>query len=353
MKIFKREDGKWVFDFTLKGKRYKRVINSVGEAKEAMATLQNDVYRERYGFGRKKPEVLFEAHADEFLKLYSKQNKKSWMSDETSLSHLKEFFKGKHLSEITPDLIEKYKLKRAADGVSPATINRELACLKTLFVKAVEWEKADADPARKVKKLREAKPRERILTPEEMKRLLIAASPELRPVLVIALNTGMRRGEILGLRWKDVDFVKGFVLIGDSKSGKSRRIPMNALVFETLHEMNRKREFVFENPDTRTAVKDVKTAFKGACRRAEIKGVRFHDLRHTAFTIMSDAGVDIVTISKIAGHSSIQMTIRYCHSTPENMKRAVDKLGEVFDETRKPPVSVEIGRPVSYLKRDN
>jgi integrase len=287
MKIFKRADGKWVFDFTVRGKRYKRVLDSMGQAKEAMATLQNDLYRERYGFGKKKPEVLFETHADEFLKLYSKQNKRSWMSDETSLGHLKEFFKGKHLSAITPDLIEKYKLKRAADGVSPATVNRELACLKTLFVKAVEWEKADADRARKVKKLCEPKPRERILTVEEMKRLLDAASPDLRPVLIIALNTGMRRGEILGLRWKDIDFVKGFILIGDSKSGRSRKVPMNGLIFETLRAMNRDQEFVFENPETRTNIKDVKTAFKGACARAKknpedendkgIEGLRFHD----------------------------------------------------------------------------
>jgi integrase len=364
MKIFKRTDGKWTFDFTRAGKRYKRVIGSSKcEALEAMEALKTDLVRERYGFGRKKPEVLFETHADEFLKLYSKQNKRSWMSDETSLSHLKEFFKGKHLSDITPDLIEKYKLKRAADGVSPATINRELACLKTLFVKAVEWGKTDADPARKVKKLREPKPRERILTVEEMKRLLDTASPELRPVLIIALNTGMRRGEILGLRWKDIDFVKGFILIADSKSGRSRKVPMNGLVFETLRAMNREREFVFENPETRTNIKDVKTAFKGACARAKknpkdendkgIEGLRFHDLRHTAASRMIELGADLVTVSKILGHASIGMTMRYCHPTTENIRLAVGKLGEVFGETRKPPVSVEIRRPASYLKTDN
>jgi len=353
MKIIKRDDGKWVFDFTLRGKRHKRVINSKAEAEEALTAQKNDIYRERYGFGRKKPEVLFEAHADEFLELYSKQNKRSWTRDETSLNHLKEFFKGKRLSEITPDLIEKYRLKRRADGMKPATVNRERSCLVTCLQKAIEWERLEKNPALMVKKFREANAKERILTVDEMKRLLDAASPELRPVLVIGLNSAMRRGEILGLRWKDVDFVKGFILIGDSKSGKSRRIPMNALVFETLHEMNRKREFVFENPDTRTAVKDVKTAFKGACRRAEIKGVRFHDLRHTAASRMIELGADIVSVKEILGHASIQMTMRYCHPTDESKRRALAKLGEIFDETRKAPVSAEISRPVSYLKRDN
>lgn len=364
MKIFKRADDKWVFDFTLRGKRYKRVIgSSKREAEEAMAALKVDVIRERYGFGRKKPEVLFETHADEFLKLYSKQNKRSWMRDEISLAHLKEFFHGKRLSEITPDLIEKYKLKRRADGLKPGTVNRERSCLVTCLQKAIEWQRLEKNPATMVKKFREVNAKERILTIEEMKRLLDAASPELRPVLIIALNTGMRRGEILGLRWKDIDFVKGFILIGNSKSGKPRTIPMNAVVFETLHEMNREREFVFENPGTRTAVKDVKTAFKGACWRAKknpkdendkgIEGLRFHDLRHTAASRMIELGADIVSVKEILGHATIQMTMRYCHPTDESKRRAVGKLGEVFKETRKEPVSVEIRRPASYLKRDN
>jgi len=164
----------------------------------------------------------------------------------------------------------------------------------------------------------------------------IETSEELRPALIVALNTGMRKNEILSLRWRDVDFVKGFIHIADSKSGRSRDIPMNGLVFETLHAMARQREFVFENRETRTRIMDVKTAFHGACRRAEIKGVRFHDLRHTAASRMVEAGIDLVTVSKILGHSSIQMTMRYAHPTPENMRLAVRKLGEFFEKSGKP-----------------
>lgn len=352
--FFKDPKGRWRIDFRCKGRRVRQIVGpSKRQAEERLTKIKADILRDPYDFGRKKPEVLFETHADEFLELYSKQNKRSWTRDEISLDHLKEFFKEKHLSEITPELIEKYKLKRTADGVSPATVNRELACLKTLFVKAIEWEKAERNPAAKIKKLRESKPRERILTVEEMRRLLKVASPEIRPVLIIALNTGMRRGEILGLRWRDVDFVKGFILIEDSKSGRSRKVPMNGLVFETLQAMNREREFVFENPDTRTAVKDVKTAFKGACRRAEIKGIRFHDLRHTAASRMIEAGADLVTVSKILGHATIQMTMRYCHSTPENMRRAVEKLSEVFKESGHKEDTIIIRPPVIHLKTYN
>lgn len=311
MNISKNKNGNWKIDFRCKGRRITRIIGpSKREAEAIAATLKADILRDPYGFGRKKPEVLFEDHAKEFLELYSKQNKRSWQRDEISLAHLTEFFKGKYLSEITPESIEKYRAKRKADGLSPATINRELACLKTLFNKAIEWEKAERNPAAKVKKFREPNTMERILTPDESDRLLNSASPVLRSVLLLALNTAMRSGEIKHLRWRDVDFVKGFILIEDSKSGRSRKIPMSGPVFDMLHEMSRNREFVFENPKTQTCYTSFKTAFEGACRREEIKGVRFHDTRHTAISRMIEAGVDLVTVSKIAGHSDIRMTMR-------------------------------------------
>jgi len=350
LKISKDVKGRWRIDFRCKGRRIIRVIGaSKREAEAEIVRLKGEILRDPHGFGKKAPEVLFEDHAKEFLELYSKQNKRSWARDEISLDHLKEFFKGKYLSEITAEQVERYKAKRRADLVrpeaeekpgvdpkliSPSTINRELACLKTCLNQAVEWEKLDRNPAGKVKKFREPNAKERILTGEEAKRLLDEASDELRPVLIVALNTGMRKNEILSLRWKDVDFIKGFIHIADSKSGRSRNIPMNGLVFETLHAMDRQREFVFENPETKARILDVKTAFKGACRRAEIKGLRFHDLRHTAASRMVEAGIDLVTVSKILGHASIQMTMRYAHPTLENMRLAVERLGEILDPTR-------------------
>ena len=134
----------------------------------------------------------------------------------------------------------------------------------------------------------------------------------------------------MGLRWRDVDFVKGFILIEDSKSGKARKIPMNGLILDLLRDMKGESDFVFPNAETKTHVLDVKTAFRGACRRAGITGLRFHDLRHTAASRMIEAGVDLVTVSRILGHASIQMTMRYAHPTPENMRLAVEKLSDIF-----------------------
>lgn len=370
-KNLKRDSqGRWWIDFRCKGRRIRKLIGaSKREAGERVTQIKADILRDPYGYGQKRPEIYFEDHAKEFLELYSKQNKRSWARDETSLDHLKEFFKGKYLSEISAESIEKYKAKRKADLlparkqkkskneeprlVSPSTINRELACLKTCLNHAVEWEKLDRNPAAKIKKFREPNAKERILTIDEMKRLLAVAGDELRPALIVALNSGMRKSEVLSLRWKDVDFVKGFIHVADSKSGRSRDIPMNGLTFETLYAMDRSGEFVFENPETRTHVLDMKTAFKSACRRAEIKGVRFHDLRHTAASRMVEGGIDLVTVSKILGHASIQMTMRYAHPTPENMRLAVQKLGEVFKESGQKADTVEMRLPAIHLKSFN
>ncbi|MBN2243100.1 MAG: site-specific integrase [Acidobacteria bacterium] len=353
MNIKKDKKGRFKIDFRCRGRRIIRVIgSSKREAEAVAAAIKTDIMRDPYSFGRKKAETMFEDHAREFLQLYSKENKRSWRRDENSLDHLAAFFKGKFLSEIKPEAIEKYRVQRKAAGVSPATINLELACLKTCLSKAVEWEKLDRNPAKAIKKYRLNNGRMRILTAEESRRLIAAASPALRPVLVVALNSGMRRGEILSLRWKDVDFVKGTLLIEDSKSGKSRRVPMNAPTFEALRGIARRpdAEFVFENLETRTHVLDVKTAFHGACRRAGITGVRFHDLRHTALTRMIESGADLVTVSQIAGHSTIQMTMRYVHPSEGTQRAAVEKLAEFFRETGNKAETVVLPRPVIDYK---
>lgn len=330
-KIYKGKDGRWRFDFTCNGRRLRKIVGlSRTEAEEAM--WQEYQKSKRLTFGLKEPikNVCFETFAQDFLRLYAKQNKKSWGRDEISLKHLTAFFKNALLSNITPEAIEQYRVKRKAGDISPATINRELACLKTLFNKAVEWGKIENNPAVHVKKFKENNGRERFLTDDEMNRLVETASLNLKPILTIAMNTGMRKAEILSLQWKSINFQDRYISIEDSKSGKSRNIPMNDLVFETFRTMPKVHEFVFYNRKTKGYIKDIKTAFKTACKRAKIKGFRFHDLRHSAASAMVRNGIDLVTVSKILGHSSIQMTMRYAHPTPENMQRAVDSLGSIF-----------------------
>jgi len=350
----KQAGGRWYLDFTFKGQRVRKFGGYTKEqAQVALAKERLD--RRDIALGLKQPaveDVEFGTFADEFLELYSKPNKRSWDRDERSLSSLKAFFAGETLRGLRAEKIERFKVARKAE-VSGASVNRELACLKTLLAKAVEWGKLETNPAARVKKFREKPGRERFLTPEEARRLVDAASPAIRPVLIVALNTGMRRGEILSLKWSAVDLVRDFILIEDSKSGKSRRIPMNGTVAAAIGALPKISEFLFYNPETGTHLQGIAASFEKARDAAKLKGLRLHDLRHTAASWMVAAGVDLVTVSKILGHASIQMTMRYAHPTPENMRRAVERLGDYQEQARQKVDTAQTPKPVSDIRGYN
>lgn len=205
-------------------------------------------------------------------------------------------------------------------------MNHELSILKQLFRKAIAWgylEKGK-NPAEDVKKFPESKGRVRFLTIEEAKALLEAASAHLQPILICALETGMRRGEILRLTWDDVDFRNGTLYIAKTKNGDPRHVPMSARLGATLNALPRslhtrhvfigairkipaggKRKRPLNQPIGKVGepFQDVDTSFENACTAAEITGFRFHDLRHTA-----------------------AMTERYSHLTLEHKKQAVEML---------------------------
>ncbi|MFW9851824.1 MAG: tyrosine-type recombinase/integrase [Candidatus Thorarchaeota archaeon] len=332
MGIYKRGK-KWYADFYYEGRRIRKAVGSKKDAENAMLAIKADILRGDYRFRRER-KIKFEDFADEYLEKYSKVNKKSWKSDQTSLNQLIPFFKGMKLNKITPRHIEEYKKKRI-EKVKPSSINRELACLKTLFSVAKKWKLVDENPAKEVKLFQEQKIEMRILDKDEMKRLLDNSCEHLRTIIIIALNTGMRRSEIFKLRWNDIDFINDYIFIKETKSALQRKIPMNSIVSRTIKRMKRESDFLFYNPKTKDRIKDVKTSFKAACRRSGINDFRFHDLRHTAATNMVIGGIDLVTVAEILGHSDIKMTMRYAHPTPENKRKAVNVLASMFEQQNK------------------
>ena len=304
---------RWGYDFTKKGKRI-RAGGFMTKAQAEVTLTRLKIRKMDEALGLTKPtteDVSFEKFADIFLETHSKQSKRSWKSDERSLANLKRAFKGETLASIGPEKVERYRAARKVEAsknsklgapISASTANRELACLKTLFSKAVEWGRIEVNPAARVKKLKEPPGRETILTEDQARRLVAAAGSEFRPVVIVALGTAMRRGEILALKWTDLDLVRGIITVANSKSGRSRKIPMSGTVAAALGGIPHHGEFVFWNPETKTQIKDVKTAWAAACARAKknpddekdpgIVGVRFHDCRHTALTWMLQSGAD-------------------------------------------------------------
>ncbi len=325
---------KYYIDFYVDGRRVRKPVGSKRDAENALSALKADILRGEYRF-KKDRKIRFEDFAKEYLE-YAKTNKRSWSRDESSLKRLLPFFKDMLLSKIAVRHIEEYKRMRL-DKVKTGTINRELASLKHMFTIAEKLGKFDdKNPVKQVKFFQERQFVMKILDREEINRLIDAAADHLKPILIIAVSTGMRKGEIFNLRWSDIDFVDHYIHIKKTKSNVMRKVPMNAVVAATLKNMERKSEFIFPSSWSKKHkhIMEVFRLFKAACKKAGIRDLRFHDLRHTAATLMVTGGIPLVTVSQILGHATIHMTMKYAHPTPEDKRKAVNVLASIFEPER-------------------
>ena len=337
MGVFRKKDengkpyGPWYIDYYVGGRRKRETYMNKTEAKAALSARLTDIKRGDLRLESFK-KVLFEKFAKKYLD-YKKANKRrSWERDEISLDHLKKHFKGIPLSKITVAQIEAYKKARHGKVKDP-TINRELACLRNLFTIAKKLGDFNGkNPVMEVDFFKEPKREEYILNKDEIDRLIEVAANHLKPIIILALNTGLRRSEILSLKWADIDFEKNEIFVKKTKSGKSLRIPMNPFLKDLLCGLEHGNDYIFYNPKTKSWIRNIKTAWRTARKEAKLpKSFRFHDLRHCAGTYMIQGGVDIITVKEILGHASVRTTERYLHTTTENKKRAANVLGAIFD----------------------
>lgn len=343
MSVYKR-GGRWWFTKTINGVRIRKPLPTArtkAMAEEAEREEINDLHRKRYGGAA---DQLVSDFIDQVYLPWARANKRNVANDENHCKVIKEWFKGKRFSQVSPLLVEKFKRERLATSVvrvkkvkgvevrtekprQPASVNRELEVLSKIFSMAADNNIIANNPCRKVKKFRQDNQRERYLLADEEKRLLDACTGPreyLRPIIILAVNTGMRRGDLLSLTWQQVDFERGLIFVPNRKAGEGRghHLPMNSAVRAELVALSLKRrkgERIF-------GVVEIKRAWATACRLAGITGLRFHDLRHTAATRLADAGADAFTIAAILGHSSIQMSARYTHATDERKRRVLEAI---------------------------
>jgi integrase len=204
-------------------------------------------------------------------------------------------------------------------------VNRDIAVLKRLFNLAIDWSLIDRNPVKKVALYRIDEKSMRVLSQDEQRRLIDAAAPHFKPLIIVAINTGMRRGELLNLRWEQVDLRNLLITIEHSKNGRIRHLPINKSAQEALNELPEPHVgHVFRYRGL--PIKAVKTAFAGAVRRAGIRPCRFHDLRHTFATRLVLAGVDLATVKELMGHADISTTMKYAHPNPPHKRDAVARL---------------------------
>ena len=214
--------------------------------------------------------------------------------------------------------------------VSVQTVNHDHTALTHMFniAKSPRFKLVVQNPASHVEKPDPKNERDRIVSAEEWGLLKKTCAPHLLRFLTIAYTVGPRKSEWLKLEWPDVDMRRREFTLRKTKNGETRVVPMTPDVYETFVELHKERRL-----DTQSVFlykgkpwKNPRTAFAAACRRAGIRGLRLHDLRHTASTNLRRAGVDTMTAMKIVGHKSEQMPRRYNTIQPEDLHEAAQKL---------------------------
>jgi len=323
----------WYIDYYVKGRRKRRKI---GPSKKLAQQVLQDVHvkmaKGEYLGVYDEKKIPFEEFSQQYL-AYSKANKANSTyerRDRISVAHLTAAFKGRYLFDITPRMIEKYKAMRL-EKVAPATVNRELACLKHMYNKAIEWGYIKSNPVKSVKLLKEPPGRLRYLRPDEVKELLDACNGYLRSIVITALNTGMRKGEILALKWEDVDLENRKIAVRKPKNNEIRVIPVNQTLYDELSRLSEQpnSEYVFSNGEGQR-FGDIKKGFSLALKRAGITDFHFHDLRHTFGSHLVMQGIDLKTVQQVMGHKEIETTMRYSHLSPEYVQEAIARLDKVW-----------------------
>jgi integrase len=338
--LHKRKDSPywWVSYTNPSGKRARRSTGTADrkEAEALAAKWRLETFQaKQWG---KQPSRSFDELMLAYLKA-TQDEKRSAERDRYSAKHLCQFFTGYWLETLKGSDIRAYIEARKSEGATAGTVNREIG----LFSSAInyarnEWDWDIPNPAMG-KRLREPEGRIRWLAKEEAARLIRAATTDPRathlPDLIrLAVHSGMRKGEMLGLEWRRVDLKNNLVHLGaeHTKAGKRRSVPLNDEARSALLSRAGFRAqycpdspWVFANRKGER-IGSVKSSFTRACRLAKIEDFRVHDLRHTCAAWLVNAGASLIEVRELLGHSTIRMTERYAHLAPDNVRNAVAKL---------------------------
>jgi integrase len=239
------------------------------------------------------------------------------------------------LATITPDLIGRHRDQlQTKEKLAPGTVNRYLSALSKAFSNAVkEWHWLADNPLRRVSKKTEPRGRVRYLSDEERERLLEACrNSECKPLYLIvlfALTTGMRRGELLGLRWPDIDLERRTAVLHNTKNGDRRSVPIVPEVADLLREHGKVRkldnDLVFTSDDP-SVIWDFDKHWYQALKAAKVKDFRFHDLRHTAASYLAMSGATVPELAAVLGHRTLQMVKRYAHLSDGHVGAVVERM---------------------------
>lgn len=244
------------------------------------------------------------------------------------------------LADVTPSLLAECRDKlltqttKREEPLAPATVVRYMAALSHAFTIAVnEWEWLESNPMKKVKRPKEPRGRVRYLSDDEREQLFSACKESnnrfLYVVVVLATSTGMRLGEVMGLKWDDIDMNKGRIILHETKNGERRVVPLVGKAQEEIRKHNKVRrlgsDFVFPGRNGKKPA-CIRVAWNNAITKAEIKDFHFHDLRHSTASYLAMNGASLAEIADILGHKTLQMVKRYAHLSDSHVAGVLEDM---------------------------
>jgi integrase len=343
MKLRKRIGKKgttYSLDYYFGGKRHVESLGRIKkrEAQSKMAERIKQIDDGIYSMVREYKKVLFFDVCDDYLRWESGNDKPSFKEHEQSIKKFKSYFGNLPLYSITRKGVEDYMLwrikqpKPGGGTISKSTVNNEVSCLRRVINKAIEWEMAGKNPASRIQMFKIEEKERRGLSKDELERLIECSCEPLKPIIMIAYLTGMRRGEILTLPWRNVRFDSDLIILEHTKGGKYGKIDMGTDTKEILWMLKERQlkenlngEYVFANKKGKPLDAAVRHWFEKAREKAEIK-CSFHSLRHTSATDMLKNNKNVVVVQKVLRHSTLSMTLKYAHVTPDLTKDALESL---------------------------
>ena len=343
MSLYKRKFGtglKWCVYITFpNGKRYRKVVGTKKQAEEVHRKLNNELVEGRWDLWENE-DVPFSDLAIEYME-YSKANKAvstSTINQYRIDAHLLPYFGNMTLSRITPQMVDGYKAMRLGEGVSPSTVNRELANLSHMLRMAVRWRYVDKNVVSSVDKMKVPERPHRFLNQEEIRRLVEASRESyIYPMIVTALHTGMRKSELLNLKWSDIDFDRGTVTVQakedwHTKNYKSRTLQLTPMLYGVLGEQKKLQSelgvqseyvFTYKGVQLRTSID---ASLRKVVKDAGLRNVTLHVFRHTFASQLVMAGVSLREVQELMGHKSFETTLQYAHLSEDHVKKQVLKL---------------------------
>jgi len=348
--VRKRGKGYQIDYFDPYGKRVRKSFKKKKDAEAELGKRVSLIAEGRYLDVKKEYKTMLKEGLAKYEENY--QHQASFKTGKRHyLENFKEYFgESTLLANIRYMNLETYrnylrqKITKNKTIRADASVNREISCLHHIFTKAVEWEMIEQNQFKKGKSLilKENNKRMRFLNEDEIKKLLENCPPYLYKIVKCALNTGMRRGEILSLKWSQIR--DGFIYLRETKTSEPRQIPVNDtldLMFKQIKseqdpkgnnviclkgkpvkKLRSKQVFTFRGEP----IKEVKRSFKTALKDAEIQDFRFHDLRHTFASQVLMRGGTLKDVQELLGHKTMTMTLRYAHLTQEHKRKAVNLL---------------------------